>query len=80
MAHNGVVRDLPCLEERLGEHASLVAGDTDSERLFALITKETEAKGGDVGAGITAAVRLGHKLTALEGFFGDSAREFLRGA
>jgi len=57
MAHNGVVGDLPCLEERIGEHASLVAGDTDSERLFALITKETEARGGDVGAGITAAVR-----------------------
>jgi glutamine amidotransferase len=57
MAHNGVVGNLPCLEERLGEHASLVVGDTDSERLFALITKETEARGGDVGAGITAAVR-----------------------
>jgi predicted glutamine amidotransferase len=57
MAHNGVVRDLPCLEERLGEYASLVAGDTDSERLFALITKEIEASSGDVGAGITAAIR-----------------------
>ena len=30
-------------------------GDTDSERYFALITKETDAHGGDVGAGITAA-------------------------
>lgn len=57
MAHNGVVGDLPRLEGRLGGYASLVAGDTDSERLFALITKETEANGGDVGAGITAAVR-----------------------
>jgi predicted glutamine amidotransferase len=57
MAHNGVVGDLPCLEERLGEYASLVAGDTDSERLFALITKEIETNSGDVGAGITAAIR-----------------------
>ncbi len=57
MAHNGVVEDLPRLEERLGEYASLVAGDTDSERLFALISKEIEANGGDVGTGITTAVR-----------------------
>jgi predicted glutamine amidotransferase len=52
-----VIRDLPCLEERLGEYASLVTGDTDSERLFALITKEIESNSGDVGAGITAAIR-----------------------
>jgi predicted glutamine amidotransferase len=32
-----------------------VLGDTDSERYFALITKETDAHGGDVGAGIAAA-------------------------
>ena len=30
-------------------------GDTDSGLYFALITKETDAQGGDVGAGITAA-------------------------
>ena len=36
-------------------YASLVLGDTDSERYFALITQETDAHGGDVGAGITAA-------------------------
>ena len=57
MAHNRVVEDLPRLEEQLGEYGSLVTGDTDSERLFALITKEIEASGGDVGTGITAAVR-----------------------
>ena len=57
MAHNGVVENLPRLEEQLGEYASLVAGDTDSERLFALITKETEANDGDVGSGITTAMR-----------------------
>ena len=57
MAHNGVVKDLPRLEERLREYVSLVKGDTDSERLFALITKEIEANGGDAHAGITAAVR-----------------------
>jgi glutamine amidotransferase len=34
-----------------------VLGDTDSERYFALITQQTEAHGGDVGAGIAAAAR-----------------------
>ena len=55
MAHNGGIGELPRLEEQLGSYASLVLGDTDSERYFALITKETDAHGGDVGAGITAA-------------------------
>ena len=55
MAHNGGFGELPRLEEQLGSYASLVLGDTDSERYFALITKQTEAHGGDVGAGITAA-------------------------
>jgi len=34
---------------------SLVAGDTDSERFFALITLEIERHDGDVAAGIAAA-------------------------
>jgi predicted glutamine amidotransferase len=55
MAHNGGFGELPQLEEELGSYASLVRGDTDSERYFALITQQTEAHGGDVGAGITAA-------------------------
>ncbi|MDQ6606774.1 MAG: class II glutamine amidotransferase [Actinomycetota bacterium] len=55
-AHNGVLEDLPRLERRLGDAMSLVGGDTDSERLFALITTEIERHGGDVGAGIQAAV------------------------
>ncbi len=55
-AHNGVVEDLPKLEERLGPAGrALVKGETDSERLFALITQEIEAHEGDVGAGIQAA-------------------------
>ena len=57
MAHNGGIGELGLLEERLGDYAGLVLGDTDSERYFALITKETDARGGDVGAGITAAAR-----------------------
>lgn len=57
MAHNGVIEDLPRLEERLGEYMSLVEGDTDSERFFALVTQEIDANDGDVGAGITSAVR-----------------------
>ncbi|MFJ9782683.1 class II glutamine amidotransferase [Amycolatopsis sp. NPDC101161] len=56
-AHNGVIGDLPGLEERLGDQRDLVEGDTDSERFFALVTKETDARGGDVGAGIAAAAR-----------------------
>ncbi|MGO8893625.1 MAG: class II glutamine amidotransferase [Streptosporangiaceae bacterium] len=55
MAHNGGLGDLARLEAELGRYARLVLGDTDSERYFALITKETDARGGDVGAGITAA-------------------------
>ncbi|HVW44833.1 MAG TPA: class II glutamine amidotransferase [Amycolatopsis sp.] len=56
-AHNGVVGDLPRLETQLGDHRDLVAGDTDSERFFALTTKQIDAHDGDVGAGITAAAR-----------------------
>jgi predicted glutamine amidotransferase len=55
MAHNGGLGELPRLEEELGSYRSLVQGDTDSERYFALITKETDAHGGDVGAGLAAA-------------------------
>src|SRR5689334_4896383 len=50
--HNGVIQDLERLERELGDDRALVRGDTDSERLFALITRETERHGGDVGAGI----------------------------
>ncbi len=57
-AHNGVLEGLPALDARLrafvAEH--LVQGDTDSERLFALITAETRRNGGDVRQAITAAV------------------------
>ncbi len=56
-AHNGVIGDLSRLEAELGEHRSLVAGDTDSERFFALITRHIDATGGDIGAGITSAAR-----------------------
>jgi glutamine amidotransferase len=55
-AHNGVVGDLPKLERQLGDDLRLVAGETDSERYFALITREIERHDGDVEAGIRAAV------------------------
>jgi predicted glutamine amidotransferase len=55
MAHNGGFGELPRLEAQLGSYASLVLGDTDSERYFALITQQTDEHGGDVGAGIAAA-------------------------
>jgi glutamine amidotransferase len=54
--HNGVLAGLDELDERLGEDRALVHGDTDSERLFALITSETAAHDGDLHAGICAAV------------------------
>ncbi|MEU6402447.1 class II glutamine amidotransferase [Streptomyces sp. NPDC046985] len=54
-AHNGVIEDLDRLDERLGEDRSLVHGDTDSERFFALITRETRLAGGDVAAGLERA-------------------------
>jgi predicted glutamine amidotransferase len=56
-AHNGVIQELDRLEHELGDDRALVQGDTDSERLFALVTREIERRGGDVGAGIAAAAR-----------------------
>ena len=56
-AHNGVIGDLDRLEAELGEYRSLVAGDTDSERFFALVTKNIDESDGNVTAGIAAATR-----------------------
>lgn len=56
-AHNGVIEGLDRLEAHLGDDMELVSGDTDSERFFALITRATRARGGDVTAGITHAVQ-----------------------
>jgi glutamine amidotransferase len=53
-AHNGVIEDLPALEQELGPALAWVNGQTDSERFFALITREIE-RAGDVGEGITRA-------------------------
>jgi predicted glutamine amidotransferase len=55
MAHNGGFGELAQLDAQLGSYRDLVLGDTDSERYFALITQQTDAHGGDVAAGITAA-------------------------
>jgi predicted glutamine amidotransferase len=55
MAHNGGFGSLPQLDTALGSYGRLVLGETDSERYFALITKETDARGGDVAAGVAAA-------------------------
>lgn len=58
-AHNGVVGGLEVLDERLealgvGE---IVLGQTDSERIFALITAEIRKAQGDVAEGIRSAVQ-----------------------
>jgi predicted glutamine amidotransferase len=53
-AHNGVLEGLEVLDERLREVGTddLVLGDTDSERVFALITAAIRAHEGDVTAGL----------------------------
>jgi glutamine amidotransferase len=53
-AHNGVIEDLERLDAELGDARALVKGETDSERYFALITKEIE-RAGDVQDGIERA-------------------------
>jgi predicted glutamine amidotransferase len=57
-AHNGVVEALDVVDARLAELGvdGLVVGDTDSERIFALITGCIRRRDGDVGAGIVDAV------------------------
>jgi predicted glutamine amidotransferase len=56
-AHNGVVRGLPDLDARLGAARARVRGETDSERVFALITDEIVRACGDVTAGLVSACR-----------------------
>jgi predicted glutamine amidotransferase len=56
-AHNGVLGDLPALRERLGAHAELLQGSTDSELYFTLMTKRIEEHDGNIAAGITDAAR-----------------------
>jgi glutamine amidotransferase len=54
-AHNGVIEGLDQLDAELGDARKLVKGETDSERFFALITKEIEQVG-DVETGIGRAI------------------------
>jgi glutamine amidotransferase len=54
-AHNGGFGDLGTLEHELGDDLARVEGDTDSERLLALVTREI-ARVGDVTAGLVSAV------------------------
>lgn len=58
-AHNGVVEGLDLLDARLAELGAgdLVRGDTDSERVFALITASVRARDGAVEAGLVDALR-----------------------
>ncbi len=57
-AHNGAFEGLDELDARLEsmQARDLVHGETDSERMFALITAEVAAHDGDVRAGVSAAV------------------------
>jgi glutamine amidotransferase len=58
LAHNGVIGGLDALDRRLAEFdaESLVRGQTDSERIFALITAETRRLDGDLSTGLVNAV------------------------
>lgn len=58
-AHNGVVGDLDTMDARIAElgTSDLVHGQTDSERVFALVSGEIRASGGDVESGLLAALR-----------------------
>jgi predicted glutamine amidotransferase len=56
-AHNGVLGGLDELHTRLGDHAELVQGSTDSELYFTLMTKRIEEHGGDIAAGVAAAAQ-----------------------
>ena len=56
-AHNGVLGGLDALRGRLGEHAALMHGNTDSEYYFTLMTKRIAENGGDIAAGIAQAAR-----------------------
>jgi predicted glutamine amidotransferase len=53
-AHNGVIGDVPALERELGDAMRTVHGETDSERFFALISREIE-RTHDVSEGIVRA-------------------------
>ncbi len=57
-AHNGILEGLDVLDQRLSElgTADLVAGQTDSERVFALITASIRIRGGDVTGGLVDAM------------------------
>jgi predicted glutamine amidotransferase len=55
-AHNGIVGDLEEIRRRLGPYTELMHGETDSEHYFTMITKAIDEAGGDVGAGIEAAL------------------------
>jgi glutamine amidotransferase len=57
-AHNGVLEGLAVIDERLREVGTddLVLGQTDSERVFALVTGSIRAADGDVSAGVVDAM------------------------
>ncbi len=61
-AHNGVIGDPERIEPELGDAAGLVRGQTDSERFFALITKEIERDGDVSGAIIRATTWIAANL------------------
>jgi predicted glutamine amidotransferase len=64
-AHNGVLRDLDALDAELGPARELVRGQTDSERFFALVTREIMRANGDVQHGLVNAAKWAAKNLAI---------------
>jgi predicted glutamine amidotransferase len=65
LAHNGAFAGLDQLDQRLASSGAknLVGGETDSERMFALITEQTRLHGGNVEVGIISALTwMAHTL------------------
>jgi glutamine amidotransferase len=56
-AHIGHIEGLDELEAQLGDYLPLLQGETDSERFFALITKEIDGAHGNVSEGLARAAR-----------------------
>jgi predicted glutamine amidotransferase len=54
-AHNGAITEVGRLEEHLGADLDRVHGETDSERIFALVSREIE-RAGDVRTGLVEAL------------------------
>jgi glutamine amidotransferase len=66
-AHNGTLDPAPLAPLTAPEHLAGIAGDTDSERLFAFLLTQIDATG-SVARGLAAAVAVIHGVTGTANF------------